>query len=199
MAREVLQRIVVNDRPTVFRLAAADIYRPERNKKRLAGRVDPTQVAVTRFHYLFAKYGPVVVAKNHLGVDLRITTIEDLEANPQWLENNAHFRSARVKPQTLKTKGGYVGSNIVLLVNKDGPIFMGAAADYMTDFMGAFFYVHDHFPGATEANLRDPNMWAMWLGMFTVGFAKTGPTLVFEMRDHIQSLDKTMASWYPRR
>lgn len=196
MAREVLHRIIVNDSPRVFRLEGADYYHHPMNKKRLAGRVNPATVMATKFHYLFAKYGPMKVAKDYLGINLGIITADELEVNPLWLETNAVFRSTKVKPQTLKTKTGYAGSDIVLLIPKASPIMTGSKSDYVTDFVSAFYYVHDHFPGASIINVNDPDMWKLWLGYFVMGFAQTAPTVVASMADHIQSLDKTMAPWY---
>lgn len=199
MTREILHRLIVNGTPQTHRLPAADYYRPERNKKRLAGRVDPAKVAATKFHYLFAKYGPVKVAKDYLGFELGICTCHELVVNRQWLETNEVFRSAKVKPQTLKSKLGYEGSDIALLVPKGRLVISRSDVNNLIEFMTAFFYVHDHFPGATEANLRDPDRWKLWLGLFVAGCSTEGAILTAQMADHIQSLDKTMESWYPRR
>lgn len=198
MAREVLHRIIVNDRPRVFRLPGADYYHHPMGKKRLAGRVNPATVMATQFHYLFAKYGPAKVAKDYLGIELGICTNQELDANSQWLMTNSVFRSTKVKPQTLKTKTGYTGSDIVLLIPNASPILTSNKSEYVTDFVSAFFYVHDHFPGATEANLRDPDRWKLWLGLFVAGCAQEGAILTAIMHDHIKALDKTMSSWYPR-
>lgn len=196
MARELLHRIIANDRPTVIRVEAADYYRPERNKKRIADRVDPEKVIVTKFHYLFAKYGAKAVAKDYLGINLGITTISELEANPLWLETNASFRSARSRPQTLRKVGEYLPSDLVLLVPKAGPIFMGKTKDYLNDFMGSFFYMVDHFPAATEHTVVDPDKWKMWLGVFFSGYIRGNVDAMIEVNDHILALDKTMEPWY---
>lgn len=198
MPREIMHRLIVNGTPQVHRLPAADYYRPEYNKKRLAGKVDPEKVAATKFHYLIAKYGVADVARNYLGFELGITTDQELEANPLWLETNEVFRSAKVKPQTLKTKTGYVASDIVLLVPKGRLITSRSDTNNLIEFVTAFFYVLDHFPATSEASLRDRNIWRLWLGMFTVGSAPSGPALMNIINDHIQAMDKTMSSWYPR-
>lgn len=197
MAREVLHRIIINDSPRVLRLEGADYYRPLDGKKRLAGRVDPNKVMATKFFYLFAKYGPVAVAKDYMGINLGICTTEELDANSQWLMTNSVYRSAGAKPQTLKTDG-YQGNNIVLLVPHASRDHRGEEHKYLMDFVGTFFYVADHFP-ASESNLRDPNLWKLYLGLFTVGYAPTAQVVVNTMVDHIQAMDKTMSTWYPRR
>lgn len=198
MARETLHRIIVNDSPRVLRLTGADYYHHPLHKKPLAGRVNPANVMATQFHYLFAKYGPVKVAKDYLGVNLGICTAEELESNPHWNDTNDVFRSVKAKPQTLKTKGGYEGSSIILLVPEASPVITQTDVNRLMDFVASFYYVHDHFPGATEANLRDPDRWKLWLGFFVAGHATEGSVLTAEMADHIRSLDKIMSSWYPR-
>jgi hypothetical protein len=198
MAREILHRIIVNDSPRVIRLEGADYYHHPLHKKPLAGRINPATVSATKFHYLFAKHGPVKVAKDYLDVNLGICTAQELEANPLWLETNDVFRSNKVKPQTLKTKSGYEGSDIVLLVPKATLLVSRNDTNNLMDFMTAFFYVHDHFPGASEANLRDSDRWKLWLGFFVAGHATEGAILTAEMADHIRSLDKTMSSWYKK-
>lgn len=199
MAREVLHRIISNDSPRVTRLESADYYHHPLHKKPLAGRINPATVSATKFHYLLAKYGPVKVAKDYLDVNLGICTQEELDANPLWLETNDVFRSTRVKPQTLKTKTGYEGSRVVLLIPQGRLVIARDDTTRLMEFVTAFFYVHDHFPGASESNLRDPDRWKLWLGFFVAGHATEGAILVAEMHDHIKSLDKTMSSWYPRR
>lgn len=199
MAREVLHRIFVNDSPRVFRLPAADYYHHPLNKKLLAGRTDPAQVMATKFHYLLAKDGPVRVAFHHLGINLGICTQEELDANPLWAETNHVFRSTKAKPQTLKIKTSYVGSNLVLLAPVAGVGITAQMGNQLMDFATAFFYVVDHFPSATEANVRDSNMWKMWLGLFVAGYAPDGKALHAEMVDHLRAIDHQMVKWYPRR
>jgi hypothetical protein len=190
MSREVLHRLIHNGRTETIRINSANYYHHPIGKKRLAGRVDPAVVVTSQFHYLFAKYGPIRVARDYLGMELVVTTHTALEADPTPLKDYQAFASSKIKPQTLKTKLGYTNSDIVLLVP------LNAEHKYLMDFMAAFFYVHDHFPGASLDNVKDPEMWKLWLGYFCMGFALTAPVIVNNMADHIQSLDKTMEPWY---
>jgi hypothetical protein len=199
MTRETTHRIMVNGSPRVLRLTGVDSYRHPLNKKLLAGRVDPAKVVATQFHYLFAKYGPANVAKMYLGVNLGICTAAELEARPEWIDTNDVFRSAKSKPQTLRNQPNYVGTDIVLLVPEASPVISQTDVNRLMDFVATFYYVLDHFPTATEASIRDPNRWKLWLGFFVAGCATEGAVLMAEMADHIQSLDLTMSKWYPRR
>lgn len=199
MAREASHRIMVNDSPRVLRLTGFDQYRHPMNKKLLVGRTDPAKVIATQFHYLLAKSGPANVAKTHLGINLGICTTEELAARPEWNDHNDVFRSCKVKPQTLRNQPDYVGSDIVLLVPDMSPVITHTDMARLMDFVGTFFYVLDHFPTATEASVRDSNMWKMWLGLFVAGYAPSGQVLLAEMVDHLKAVDHQMVKWYPRR
>lgn len=198
MPRETSHRIISNGAPRVIPLIGHSYYYHPTNKKLLAGRVDPAKVIVTQFHYLIARDGPIKVAKDLLGINLGICTISELEGRPEWNETNYVLGSCRVKPQTLKVRTEYVGTDLLLLVPAASSIVSSAERARLLEFVAAFFYVIDHFPSATEANVRDSNMRKMWLGLFVAGFEPDGKALLELMRDHLKATDHLMVKWYPR-
>lgn len=157
-------------------------------KSRGRGRTLLSNMKTVLPHYLFAKYGLKQAFQLYCNAEVEVGYAADLtpEKYPpeQWVICNSIFTGQQVR-------GGrpQLGTPLRLAVkrNADTPTGISHQADV---FVGAFFYIADHFPTRIAPDdVDEQRLWVVLLGELLFGSNHSFGKLAEDVYNHLRSLD----------
>lgn len=187
--RRVFHTVIVDGNESLSKYIAHSLLHHRggsNNKKSESDTIVLGRVLTTLPHYLFCRYGMEETFRRFAGATVRLTTQDELLANPVDKDKFVVITSSHNRPSTLKTKIDYrlIRSPIAIVLPRD------RWTDLTKAFCAAFFYIVDHYPEVTnQEELLGSWRWKVWLGYVLWGDQLGTPKLVENVESHLKSLD----------
>lgn len=173
----------VDGKNRFLQIVWANIYNRTADMKKLTPTI---KMETCLAHYLFCKYGVTESFEKYLGVTPIIGEGDEI-SDEKYPTEDWIVCESRGRPPDGNARMDFVRSRIRLAVPR------GSWTEHLESFIGAFFYLVDHFPKRIIAKDAD-NLWLwkvlmghiLWTGDMNEGL------LHDKVRDHLKSIDQYM-------
>ena len=160
-------------------------------KSRGRGRSLLTNVKTVMQHYLFARFGLKEAFQMYCNAEIEVGNPDQITPE-RYPPSDWVICSTSHVMQQVKGARQLPGTHVKMAVRRQEGAANGITSDTSL-FVGAFFYVADHFPHRIDPEyVDDPRLWVVLLGHLLFGSTLSEGKLAEEVYSHLRSLDSAM-------